>query len=104
MPADEERPLTFWRAFRRAEFWLLLATAACGAYGVSGWIVVPLTTAGLSISSLPKYVRMWPRAQRVGAQAVWWRVVGLSTGLGVLTAYASMLVGYWLMRFWDWIA
>jgi len=27
-------------------------------------------------SSLPKYIGLWPRAERAGAQAEWWKTVG----------------------------
>jgi hypothetical protein len=32
----------------------------------------------LSISSLPKYIALWPRAHEVGAEAEWWKTVLLS--------------------------
>jgi hypothetical protein len=37
---------------------------------VPWWVVLPLTLAGLSIDSLPKFVALWPRAQDVGAERV----------------------------------
>ena len=50
-----------------------------GVLGVAWWIVVPLTLAGLSVSSSPKDMELWPRAETVGAQAEWWKTVALST-------------------------
>ena len=64
---DDEKPLTFGRALRTPEFWLLLVTATGSMAGVRWRVIVPLTVAGLSISSLSKYIELWPRARDVGA-------------------------------------
>jgi hypothetical protein len=67
-PGDDEKAMTFRRALRTPEYWLLLVTALAGCLGVAWWIAVPLATAGLSISSMPKYVELWPRVQRADAE------------------------------------
>lgn len=56
-----------WRFWREPEFWLLLVATLGATFGLSVWIVVTLTVAGLSISSLPKYIALWPRAHQVVA-------------------------------------
>lgn len=76
--SDDEKPMTFWRALRQSEFWLLLAGAAGAMFGVPWWVVVPLVMAGLSIGSLPKYIELWPPARDAGADGEWWRTVALS--------------------------
>ncbi|HZO53723.1 MAG TPA: hypothetical protein VFB63_13495 [Bryobacteraceae bacterium] len=40
-----------------------MAAALVSMFGVVWWIVVPLTLAGLSVSSLPKYIELWPRGE-----------------------------------------
>ena len=52
---EDGTPLTFRRALRASEFWLLLVTSAGGAFGGAWWVFVPLCVVGLSISALPKY-------------------------------------------------
>lgn len=70
---DDGKELTVRRAFRAAEFWLILVTAVAATFGVAWWVAVPLATLGLSISSLPKYFEMWPRAAaRVRASSSAW--------------------------------
>ena len=68
--------------------------------GVRWWVVVPLTVAGLTISSLPKYIELWPRARDVGAAWAWWTTVGLSTLNSLAAAIGCVLVGH-LTR-WIW--
>ena len=63
---NDGKPLTFWRAPRVSEFWLLIVAAVTSMAGVKWWIVVPLTVTGLSVASLPKYIALWPRARNVG--------------------------------------
>jgi hypothetical protein len=75
---DKGEPLTLWRALRAPEFWLLAVTGCAGAAGLAWWVVLPLAVAGLSMSSLPKYVALWPRARAAGAAGEWWKTVGLS--------------------------
>ena len=76
---EAEQPPTVRRARREPEFWLLLVTVLACVASLRWWIALPLAVAGLSISSLPKYVALWPRARDVGAEAEWWKTIGLST-------------------------
>jgi hypothetical protein len=64
---DADERLT--SALRAPEFWLLVAASLAAAGGVPWWIVLPLTLAGLSVTSLPKYVELWPRVRRARANA-----------------------------------
>jgi hypothetical protein len=64
------------------------------------WVVVPLLVAGLSISSLPKYIALWPRAQRAGAERVWWQTVMLSVLNNVAAAGGAFLLG--IVTRWVW--
>jgi hypothetical protein len=73
---EDDQLKRFWRV---PEYWLLVVAALASMFGVAWWVVVPLTLAGLSVSSLLKYIELWPRAERVGAQAEWWKTVALST-------------------------
>jgi hypothetical protein len=91
---------SFWRA---AEFWLLLAAAFVSMLSVTVWIVIPLTLAGLSISSLPKYIELWPRAERVGAQGEWWKTVALSAFNRLAAAVAALVLGNLARWVWWWI-
>jgi hypothetical protein len=65
---DADQPLTFRQVLRAPEFWLLVVASLAAAGGVQWWVVLPLTLAGLSITSLPKYVAFWPRARLAGAE------------------------------------
>ena len=87
-------------AWRAPEFWLLFTAAVCGAFGLSWWIVIPLTVAGLSISSLPKYIELWPRAQAAGATHQWLATVGLSMLNSLGAALAAFAVGCAVGWFW----
>jgi hypothetical protein len=75
---DADERLTFRRALRAPEFWLLVVASLAAAGGVPWWVVVPLTLAGLSIASFPKYIALWPRARRTGAEREWLLTVSLS--------------------------
>ena len=97
---DDDTPLTFGRALRTPEFWLLLVAATCSMSGVRWWVVVPLTVTGLTISSLPKYIELWPRARDVGAVWAWWATVGLSALNSLAAAVGCVLLGH-LTR-WIW--
>jgi len=66
---SEEEQDTLRRWWRAPEYWLLVAAMFVSMLGVAWWIVVPLTVAGLSVSSLPKYIGLWPRAESAGAHA-----------------------------------
>lgn len=61
--------------------------------GLSAWIAVPLMTAGLSISSLPKYIALWPKARRVGAEGAWWQTVALSLLNNAGASAAGVVLG-----------
>src|SRR5262245_62770237 len=81
--------LTFRRALRSSEYWLLVVTTLSAAFGVPWWIAMPLAIAGLSISSLPKYVEMWPRVRAVGAEWEGWKTVALSMFNNIATSCAA---------------
>ena len=66
MEDDDNKPMTVRRALRMPESWLLFVASIAACFGVAWWVVVPLAVAGLSISSLPKYVELWPRVRAVG--------------------------------------
>jgi hypothetical protein len=85
---------------RAPEFWLLLVAALSATLGLPWWIVVPLATAGLSISSLPKYVELWPRARAVGAEWEWWKTVALSMFNNIATSCGAFVVG--ILSRWLW--
>ena len=94
-------PLTFRRALRAPEFWLLVAATLAAAGGVKWWAVVPLTLAGLSIASLPKYVGLWPRVRHAGAEREWIAAVGLSMFNNLATSCAAFLLGVGIRWFWS---
>ena len=99
-PEDDDRPLTFRRALRMPEYWLLLVTALAGCLGVAWWIAVPLATAGLSISSLPKYAELWPRVRAVGAEWERWKTVALSMFDNIAGSCAAFVLG--VLSRWLW--
>ena len=82
-----------WRFLREPELWLLLVAAIASSFGRAVWIVVPLTLVGLSISSLPKYIELWPRARDVGAETEWWKTVLLSMLNNLAAACAPYAFG-----------
>jgi hypothetical protein len=90
---DDGRPVSFRRALGQAEFWLLFVTAVGGAMGLQWWVGVPLCVAGLSLSSLPKYIGLWPRAREAGAELMWWKTVGLSTFNALAASVAAFVLG-----------
>lgn len=97
---DENKPFTFRSALRAPEYWLIMVAAATPAAGGTWWLVVPLTVAGLSISTLPKYLTLWPRARSAGAQHVWWQTVALSTFNNLAAACGAFLLGVLIRWFW----
>lgn len=97
--ADER--LTFRRALRAPEFWLLVAATLAAAGGVKWWVVVPLTLAGLSIASLPKYAALWPRAREAGAEREWLITVSLSMVNNLGASCAAFLLGIGIRWFWS---
>jgi hypothetical protein len=97
--SDDDRPLTFLRALRAAEFWLLLVTAIAAGCGVSAQITIPATIAGLLISSLPKYVPLRARAKAVGAERMFWATVLSSILIATVASIATFVLGratWWL--------
>ena len=98
---DADGRLTLRRALRAPEFWLLIAAGLAAAGGVQWWIVVPVTLAGLSIASLPRYVALWPRARRAGAERAWLVTVSLSMFNNLATSCAAFLLGIVIRRFWS---
>ena len=80
-------------AIRSPEFWLLFAAAMAAGFGLSGWISIPATIAGLLISSLPKYLPLYPRAKAVGAVAEFWATVLASTLNATIVGIAVFLLG-----------
>jgi hypothetical protein len=97
---DADERLTFRRALRAPEFWLLVTAALAAAGGLPWSVVVPLTLAGLSIASLPKYAALWPRARRAGAEREWLVTVCLSMLNNLATACAAFLLGIAIRWFW----
>src|SRR5262245_3817972 len=71
--------------------WSLPVIAA--ASGVQGSVVTPLTLAGLSIASLPRYIALWPRARQASAEREWLLTVALSMFNNLATACATFLLG-----------
>jgi hypothetical protein len=104
--ADLRRPWNTSRRRRSSIISGLLSSSVHEAlkplrvHGVTGWIVIPLTLAGLSISSLPKYIELWPRAERVGAEAEWWKTVGLSFFNSLAAAVAAFVLGNLVRWLW----
>ena len=94
--------LTFRRALRSPEYWLLVVTTLAATFGVPWWIAVPLAVAGLSISSLPQYVELWPRVQAVGAEWEGWKTVALSMFSNIAVSCAAFVLGA-LCR-WLWLS
>ena len=86
-------------AIRSPEFWLLFAAAMAAGFGLSGWISIPATIAGLLISSLPKYLPLYPHAKAVGAAATFWVAVFASILNATVVGFAAFLLGraaWWL--------
>ena len=86
-------------AIRSPQFWLLFVAAMTAGFGVSGWISVPATIAGLLISSLPKFLPLYPRATAVGAETAFWMTVLASIMNATTVGFAAFLLGratWWL--------
>lgn len=71
----------------------MLMAAGCGLAGVSAWLVVPLTLAGLSVGTLPRYLALWSRARVVHGERQWWMTVAQSTFNSVAAAGGCYLLG-----------
>src|SRR5258708_1466347 len=100
MDDGDGKGMTLRSALRSPEYWLLLVTGFAGYFGTPWWVAVPLATAGLSISSLPKYVEMWPRVRKVGAEWEGWMTVALSTFNSIAASAAAFLLG--VLSRWVW--
>ena len=97
---DDDNPMTFLRALRAPEFWLIATAAVVAMFGVAWWVVVPLTLAALNASTLPKYIELWPRARDAGAERAWWTTVGLSMFNNLAASCGALLAG--LVTRWLW--
>jgi hypothetical protein len=97
---DDDKPVTLWRALRAPEFWLLLVAAIAAVFRVPWCVTVPLVMLGLSISSLPKYIELWPRARAVGADVAWWKTVALSGLNNFAAACGAHVLGVLTGWFW----
>ena len=97
---SELERMTFWRALRSPEFWLLLVAGISATFGLSAWIVMPATVVGLSISSLPKYFSLWSRASAAGVEREWWITVALSLLNNLGAAAAAFVFGVLAKWFW----
>jgi hypothetical protein len=93
-------PMTFARALRSAEYWLLVIAAIAAVAGLAWWIVLPLTVAGLSISSLPKYLESYGRARAAGVEREWWIAVALSSFNSLGAATGAYLLGVAIRWLW----
>ena len=94
--ADASEPRS---AIRSPEFWLLFVAALPAGFGVSGWVTIPATMAGLLVSSLPKYVALCPRAIAVGAEVAFWATVLasiLSAGVAGVAAHVLGCLTWWM--------
>lgn len=100
MGIDDQLPLTFGRALRSAEYWLLLTAALAAGFGVSAWLTIPATMAGLLVSSLPKYVLHYGRAREVGAVAAFWYTITASLFNAAIAAVAATLAGRFTWWLW----
>jgi hypothetical protein len=87
-------------AIRSPEFWLLFVAALSAGFGVSGWVTIPATTAGLLVSSLPKYVALYPRAIAVGAELAFWATVLASVLSAAVAGIAAHVLGR--LTWWLW--
>lgn len=100
MMDDDRNEMTLRRALRSPEFWLLVVTTLAACFGVAWWVAVPLAIAGLSISSLPKYVELWPRVRAIGAEWEGWKTVALSMFNNVAASCAAFAFGSVVAWLW----
>jgi hypothetical protein len=98
--SDDDQPMTFLRALRAAEFWLMFVAAMAAGFGVSAAITVPATMAGLLNSSLPKYIPLHARAKAVGADAAFWATILASIMIAAVAAIAAHVLGRLTWWFW----
>ena len=100
MSDNDETSPTSWQILRSSEYWLLLVSVVVAGFGVSGWVVIPATLAGLLISSLPKYAPLYHRARQVGADTAFWATVASSIIIGVLASAGAFVSGR--LAWWMW--
>ncbi len=100
MTDPDDAPVTFLRALRSAEFWLLFVAALAAGFGVSAMITIPATLAGLLMSSLPKYIPLHARAKAVGADVAFWAMILSSILICTATSIAAHVVGR--LTWWLW--
>ena len=100
MGGDGDARLTFWRAVRSAEFWLVLVGSFGAMAGLSAWTVVPAVATGLMIASLPTYMALWPLAGETGHERAWWMTVAVSGFNCLAAACATYVAG--VMTRWLW--
>lgn len=100
MQDDGSAPLTFGRAFRSAEYWLLLTAALVAGFGVTAWLTIPATMAGLLLSSLPKYGPLYARARDAGVLSVYWSTVAATILNAAVAAIAATVLGRLTWRLW----
>ena len=96
---DDVPPFGSRSAIRSSEFWLLFAAAMAAGFGLSGWVTIPATIAGMLISSLPKYIAIYARAKAVGAVAEFWATVAASVLNAAVIGIAAFVLGratWWL--------
>ena len=90
----------FLRDITSKEFLLILAATVCAMFGVVWWVAVPLTVAGLSLSSFPKYVEQLPRAREAGAEWAVWQCLALSGFNNVVCGVAAFVLGVGIRWLW----
>lgn len=79
---------------------ILLSLCAVGGFGaVSALLVLPVATAGLLMSSMPKYLSLWLWAREVDKVGAWARTMGLV----VLNAIIAVSAAYGLGLFMRWV-
>jgi hypothetical protein len=97
---DDQRSPIFGRPLRSPEFWLLAVSAAVAAAGLDAATTIPFSLAGLTLSSMPKYIALWPRARAAGATGVWWSTVALSMLNNLAASCAAFLLGLAIRWLW----
>lgn len=100
MDDDDATRMRGLRTLRAPEFWLLLVATSAAALGLSAWLVIPLTIAGLSISSLPKYVELRPRVRKAGVEREGYITIALSLLNNFATSCAAFVLG--ILARWLW--
>ena len=100
MHRDGHSPLKLGRALRSAEYWLLLTAALAAGFGVTAWLTISTTMAGLLLSSLPKYAPLYARARDAGVLFAYWSTVAASILTAGIAAIAATLLGHFIWWLW----